>query len=322
MTRLFALTGIAVCDRRIHGVAGRRRISRKADQVDRSVRPGGIQFQRRARHAEGHHRQRPAARGTIVISYVPGAAGTIGARQVKDAEPDGHTILVWHVAANGAKAMGNVDFGPEAFEPIAGTDRKCYMLVVRETSKYKTLTELLEGAKANPETIIAADNLGGANHIAAVIAETAMPGAFFRHVQFGGTAKTYPALLGGHAEVNGSSTSALVSTTTKGLRVLGYMAPERSPVFPDVPTFKEQGYDVDFCMRSWWFAPKGTPQDRIDVIADAMQKAMDTDYMRQQSEKQGVEHGLIRGAELKAALAKETKDIMAIGPRLKGTKKK
>ena len=257
----------------------------------------------------------------IVISYVPGAAGTIGARQVKDADPDGYTILLWHVAANGSKAMGNVDFGPEAFEPIAGTDRKCYMLVVRETSQYQTLTELLEAAKANPETIISADNLGGANHIATIMAETALPGAEFRHVQFGGTAKTYPALLGGHAEVNGSSTSALTTTSTKGLRLLGYMAPERSPVFPDVPTFREQGYDVDFCMSSWWFAPKGTPQDRIDVLADAMEKAMDTDYMREQADKNGVEQGLIRGEELKQALAVETKKIMAIGPRLKGTKK-
>ena len=122
--------------------------------------------------------------------------------------------------------------------------------------------------------------------------------------------------------MNGSSTSAIANTTTRGLRLLGYMAPERHPNFPDVKTFKEQGFDVDFCMQSWWFAPKGTPQDRIDLLADAMEKAMDTDYMRAQAQKQGVQHGLIRGDALKQALAKETKNIMAIGPRLKGTKKK
>lgn len=164
----------------------------------------------------------------ITISYVPGAAGTIGARQVKDADADGYTLLLWHVAANGAKALGNVDFGPEAFVPIAGTDEKCFALVARETSEYKTLPELLEAAKAHPETIISADNLGGANHIASVMAESALPGARFRHVQIGDASKTYPALLGGHAEVNGSSVS-MTNKENPGLRILGYMADERHP---------------------------------------------------------------------------------------------
>jgi putative tricarboxylic transport membrane protein len=252
------------------------------------------------------------------ISYVPGAAGTVGARQVMNAEPDGYSILIWHVAANGAKAMGNVDFGPEAFEPLAGTNRACQMLVVRETSEYHTLADLLQGAADNPETIIAAVNLGGANHISAVLAEASHPGAAFRHVQFGGTAETYPALLGGHAEVNMSTTSALAQTTTEGLRLLGYLGTERHPNFPDVPTFREQGFDVDFCMHAWWFAPKGTPEDRIQILVDAMEEATKTDYMREFAETAGVENVFLRGEELEAVLAQETRDITAIGPRLQG----
>lgn len=255
----------------------------------------------------------------IIVSYVPGAAGTVGARQVKDAEPDGYTMLIWHVAANGAQAMGTVDFGPADFELVAGTDRKCYMIVVRETSDYQTIEELLQAAKDNPETIISADNLGGANHIASVLAENAVPGAAFRHVQFGGTAKTYPALLGSHAEVNASSTSALSSTSTKGLRVLAYMGDERHPDYPDVPTFKELGYDdTEFCMYSWWFVPKGTPQDRIDVLREAIVEAMDTEYMHKQTEAQGVEHVILQGDELEKAMARENKKISAIGARLRG----
>ena len=252
------------------------------------------------------------------ISYVPGAAGTVGARQVMNAEPDGYTILIWHVAANGAKAMGNVDFGPEAFEAIAGSHRSCQMLVVRETSEYQTLAELLDAAAESPETIIAAVNLGGANHISAVLAEASRPGAAFRHVQYGGTAETYPALLGGHAEVNMSTTSALAQTTTAGLRLLGYLGTERHPNFPDVPTFREQGFDVDFCMHAWWFAPKGTPQERIEILADAMEAAVDTDYMREFAEISGVDNVFLRGAELEAVLGQETRDITAIGPRLQG----
>jgi putative tricarboxylic transport membrane protein len=254
----------------------------------------------------------------MTISYVPGAAGTIGARQVKDADPDGYTILLWHVAMNGSAAMNMVDFGPADFEPFFGNGEKCYMLVVREASEYQTLDELLKAAQASPETIISADNLGGANHIASVLAEDQVQGAAFRHVQFGGTAKTYPALLGGHAEVNASSTSALANTTLKGLRVLGYMGPERHEDYPDVPTFREQGYDLDFCTFNWWLAPKGTPKDRLDALADALEKAMQTDYMKEHNKMQGVTDRYLRGQELVDAVWDENKKIMKIAKRLQG----
>lgn len=252
------------------------------------------------------------------LSYVPGAAGTVGAREVLNAKPDGYTILVWHVAANGAKAMGNVDFGSEDFEAIAGTHRSCPMLVVRESSEYQTLSELLEGAAENPETIIAAVNLGGANHISAVLSEGAHPGAAFRHVQFGGTAQTYPALLGSHAEVNMSTPSALAQTTTSGLRVLGYMGSERHKNYPDIPTFREQGFDAEFCMFAWWFAPKGTPAEVIELLADAMEAATQTEYMAEFAETNGVDNVFLRGEELEATLALERRDISQIGHRLQG----
>lgn len=254
----------------------------------------------------------------MAITYVPGAAGTIGARQVKDSEADGYTILLWHVAMNGSAAMGTVDFGPSDFEPFFASGEKCYMLVVRETSEYQTLDELLQAAKENPETIISADNLGGANHIASVLAEDQLEGAAFRHVQFGGTAKTYPALLGGHAEVNASSTSAIANTTRKGLRLLGYMGPERHESYPDVPTFREQGYDLDFCTFNWWLAPKGTPKAHLDILAAALEEAMQTDYMEESNAAQGVTDRYLMGQELVDAIWAENAKIMKIAKRLQG----
>lgn len=256
----------------------------------------------------------------IVVSYVPGAAGTIGARQIKDADSDGYNILIWHVAANGSKEMGNVDFGPEAFEAIAGTGRQCYFLVVRETSTYQTLDELLKAAKESPEEIPAGVNLGGANHIGALLAENALPGAQFRHVQTGGTAKVFPALLGGHVEVGLMPTSSINNVGTDGLRLLGYMAPERDPGFPDVPTFAEQGYPAQMCMTSWWFAPKGTPEERVETLADALEAAFETDEVKEANETQSVEHVFLRGEELDQAIAAEAEAIHRVGPRLRGTK--
>ena len=256
----------------------------------------------------------------ITIAYVPGAAGSVGARQVKDADPDGYTTLIWHVAASGNKELGNVDFGPEAFEPIAGTGRQCYFLLVRENSQYQTADELMKAAKANPNEIIAGVNLGGANHIGALLAEASLPGASFRFVQTGGTAKVYPALLGGHIEVGVMPTSSVVNVGQKGIRLLGFMGAERDPAFPEVPTMAEQGYPAEMCMTSWWFAPKNTPQDRIDVLTEALEKANNTEYITENFKKMAVDHVFLKGPALKDAIAKEAAAIHKIGPRLRGTK--
>ncbi|MGI9569227.1 MAG: Bug family tripartite tricarboxylate transporter substrate binding protein [Desulfobulbia bacterium] len=257
----------------------------------------------------------------ITIAYVPGAAGSVGARQVKDSEPNGYTTLIWHVAASGSREMGNVDFGPEAFEPIAGTGRQCYFLLVRESSQYQTLDELMKAAKAKPDEILAGVNLGGANHIGALLAEAALPGAAFRHVQTGGTAKVYPALLGGHVEVGVMPTSSIKNVGQNGIRLLGFMGAKRDPGFPEVPTMIEQGYPAEMCMTSWWFAPKGTPQDRVDILTGALEGAFNTDYVKQSYEQKAVDHVFLKGTTLKDAIAKEAEAIHKIGPRLRGTKK-
>jgi len=256
----------------------------------------------------------------ITIAYVPGAAGSVGARQVKDADPDGYTTLIWHVAASGSKEMGNVDFGPEAFEPIAGTGRQCYFLLVRESSQYQNLDELMKAIKAHPNEILAGVNLGGANHIGALLAEAALPGAAFRHVQTGGTAKVYPALLGGHVEVGVMPTSSIKNVGQKGIRLLAFMGSERDPAFPDVPTMAEQGYPAEMCMTSWWFAPKDTPQDRIEILTDALEMAFNTEYVKESYEQKAVDHVFLKGAALEEAIAREAAAIHKIGPRLRGTK--
>ena len=254
----------------------------------------------------------------VVVNFMPGASGSVGTRAVKDAEPDGYTILTTHIGVNGAKALGNVDFGSEAFEPIAGTGRFCNVFLVGEQTPYQTLEEALQAAKDAPDTILMGAALGGITHMGGLVAEEALPGAAFRYVQYTGTGAIYPALLGGHIAGTVLSSSAYLNTGGVGLRALGYMSDERHPQMPDVPTFKELGYDAEFCIHGWWFAPKDTPAEVVNVLATALEKATQHPQMIELMEKQSVEPVFLRGEELHMAIAREAEAIEQITAKLQG----
>lgn len=211
----------------------------------------------------------------IVTVHVPGAGGNIGAKQALNAEPDGYTFLqhVTNLAAN--QAMGNIDFGPLDFEPVALAGDTCMMAaVVLDDSKYRSLDQLLADAKARPDQIVLGVNIGGVGHITAKLLERASPGARFRIANVGGGAKQFAAIMGGHVEVNPFSSADYSRFAPKGLRALAYTGEARHPNFPDIPTTSELGYPaVQFCFGQMWFAPKDTPQDRIDTFANALEKA-------------------------------------------------
>ncbi len=89
----------------------------------------------------------------LVIVNQPGGIGTIGSREVKNAPPDGYKILCHHNAIITAKLAGTVDFGPEAFEPIALTAEMSMVILVREDSPVQSIVDLLEQAKATPKEV-------------------------------------------------------------------------------------------------------------------------------------------------------------------------
>ena len=79
----------------------------------------------------------------LIIINVPGAGGTIGSRQAMESEPDGYTLLCLHEGIISAKYAGSADYGPEAFEPVAGTGEVGNVIAVAADSKYTDLDQLL-----------------------------------------------------------------------------------------------------------------------------------------------------------------------------------
>lgn len=216
----------------------------------------------------------------LVIVNVKGAGGSIGARRAKDAPADGHTLLLMHIALLSGQASGLIDFGYKDFEPIAATADSCLVTAVMDDSKWATLPELLDDAKANPDSIIHGANLGAVNHMAGLMMEGANPGSKFRYVQIGGGAANFKALKGRHTNVTHITLAEWSNFRAGGVKALAYLTDSRHPDAPDLPTAKELGYDVNFCLQNWWFAPKGTPRVAIDHMASVLKKAIATDYVK------------------------------------------
>jgi tripartite-type tricarboxylate transporter receptor subunit TctC len=253
----------------------------------------------------------------LVIVNMDGASGTVGSRRVKDSEPDGYTFLALHQTILTTAALGRVEYGPEAFESVAGTASECTVTTVAQNSPYKSLADLLAAAKATPNTLIHAANIGAVSHMIGVMLQGAQPGASFRFVQTGGGPENFAALKGGHVATSVFTASEYLRYKDGGIRALAFLGPERHPLLKDLPTAKEQGFDVSFCIQIWWWAPKGTPRDRIDVFAGALEKAAKTPYVIEQLEKIANVSTFAKGPALTKLIAEYDANIRKVVPLMK-----
>lgn len=234
----------------------------------------------------------------LVIRNAGGAGGTMGSRQARDAPADGYTILCLHDGIYTAQHYGNADWGAEDFEPIAATGRSGVVIAVAENSPYESLLELMEDAVSRPYELVFGTNLGAPNHYSALFLEEGKPGARFRFTQTGGGAKRLAQLKGGHVDVTGFSVAEYVQFKAAGIRALVVLSEAREPALPDLPTAREQGVDATHSLVQFWWAPKGTPQDRVQYFADLLGRAMETEYVRDRLDQLHIEPVFLTGESL------------------------
>lgn len=251
----------------------------------------------------------------LAIINVPGAGGTIGSRRVKHARPDGYTILLLHEGMLTAQYSGQAAYGPEAFEPIAGTGNSPQIVAVAQQSPLQDLSRLLDEAAERPNEIVYAANIGAPSHFAGLMLEQQRPGATFRYAQYGGGAKRFAAIKGGHVDVSSFSLAEYAQYRPAGLRALAVLATERHPEFPELPTASEQGYDVVSENMQFWWAPCGTPQDRLVVIADAIEQAMRLPNVRNQLAAMRIDPVVLREADLGEEIDRRSLSIAAVSQR-------
>jgi tripartite-type tricarboxylate transporter receptor subunit TctC len=213
----------------------------------------------------------------LLVVLKPGGGGAVGSQQVIRAKPDGYTLLFGGSGPNTTFALvQKAPIGPDQFTPVARINYSASFLAVRTDAPWKSLRELVDYAKKNPGKLNFANTgpWGAADLPMRMLAKAA--GFEYNNIPHDGGGPSMLAVLGGHADATMGFTAQLMPQIVAGkMRALGFTDVKRHPDLPNVPTMKEEGYDVVFTMWRAVLAPKGTSAAVVDKLEGAFKKLSD-----------------------------------------------
>ncbi|MBA3326188.1 MAG: tripartite tricarboxylate transporter substrate binding protein [Rhodobacteraceae bacterium] len=224
---------------------------------------------------------------TIVPVNVAGAGATRGSRQVLEAEPDGYTLLGSHDTIALSKLAGMVDYSYDAFEPVALLTQTINIPTAHSEHPVDSADEIASYVAENPGDVRFAIIPSSTDHFfwAQFFAEAGINMEDVRLVGYPDTGEQVSALLAQEidfAMFNLPSAGAHFEAGT--LEPLGVAHDVRLAALSETPTLRELGLGFDHATSRGIFAPEGTPQERIDLIADAFGKALENEELRSRIE--------------------------------------
>ncbi len=241
----------------------------------------------------------------LIIENKAGGGGTIGTADLARAKPDGYTIGSLTIGAMSAvPSIQAVPYNPfKDFEYISGFGRYLYGVYARTDSPFKSIKDVVETARKNPGKITYGSmSLGIAIGLKYVEVKENVK---MTYIPFQSGQETATSMVGGHTHLSiGTPDSVIQFVENKEVKVLAAISEERWPFFPNVPTLKELGYDIDI---SGWMAfgsPRGVPKERLQVIYSAFQKAHKDPEVKAALEKLWLYAPYIPGEEVKAIYQK------------------
>jgi tripartite-type tricarboxylate transporter receptor subunit TctC len=224
----------------------------------------------------------------VVVENVAGAGGTAGAARVAKAAPDGHTLLVHHLAlAAGASLYANPGYDTlTAFEPIGLINYGPFVLVAKTAFDPNTLPELLNRLRADgPRISVAHAGIGSGSHLCAMMLAQAL-NTSFNLVPYRGTGPALNDIVGGQVDfLCDQTTSALPQITARTVKAYAVTSTQAIPQLPQLPTVASQVAGFDLGVWHAVYAPKGTPKDAVEKLNTALQKALaDQDVLKRFSD--------------------------------------
>jgi tripartite-type tricarboxylate transporter receptor subunit TctC len=223
----------------------------------------------------------------VVVVNKPGAGGALGYKYVQARPADGYTLVLNSNSISTVYHSGMTPFDHTAFDPVARVTLELPVLAVQTSSPLNNLKDAVAFAKAHPGDFrIGSSGAGSHMHLTSV--------AFFAYTAADVTQVPFPttghvaSLMGGHIEAVVTLPGTVAANVKAGsLKVLGALASTREPVFPDVPTAKEQGFDFQSDLWRGIAVPKGTPPAVVARLEDAVRKSVTSPEFKQMGERIG-----------------------------------
>jgi tripartite-type tricarboxylate transporter receptor subunit TctC len=214
----------------------------------------------------------------IIVENVGGAGGTLGASRAAKADPDGYTLLLFHIGmATTATLYRNLPYDPKtAFAPVGLVTEVPMVLIARKDLPPNNLQELITYVKENKDTVTYANaGVGAASHLCGMLfmQEIETP---LTTVPYKGTAPALTDLLGGQVDFMCDQTTNTTAQIKAGeVKAYGVFADQRLKALPDVPTVKEGGLEgASFGIWHGLYAPAGTPDAIVSELSEALKAAL------------------------------------------------
>jgi tripartite-type tricarboxylate transporter receptor subunit TctC len=259
---------------------------------------------------------------SVTVVNRPGAGGAIGAALTAAAKPDGYT-LVMPLATVAAIPESDLLYGRkpsftmDQFTSIALVSADPDLLAARADAPWKSISELVADARQNPGRITygSSGNYGPSHFMTEMFAHAA--GIKLNHIAYGGGGPALIATLGGQvALVPVVPAAALPHVQSGKLKVLASGGGKRLATLPDVPTFRELGYDFEYYLWVGMFAPAGTPAPIVAVLRDAVKQAAQSQELIQAMAKLQVEMAYLDAPEFEQFWRADARRVIEVVRRI------
>lgn len=209
----------------------------------------------------------------IVVVNRGGAGGTIGTTEFMSYPADGYNLLLAHAAIFTTQPkIQDVSYTPDNFSGVIGLNNQPIVMVVKADSPFESFEDVVS---CGHQVKLAANSVGSIFHIAAMdlMSRAEVDGL---HIPFNGGNPGLMALLGGDVEVGFFHPEEVLSQEESGeVRILGTMTAERLKAFPEAPTFKELGYDMEYGVWKALLTPAGTDPAVIAYLNETFTRLFD-----------------------------------------------